>query len=216
MVRLLSAPIVLIEMLIRYSGFGTRRVPLETHYFEAYNHDNVRLVDVKNEDPIERITKNGILLRSGEHVELDVLIYATGFDAITGAFSAIDFRGEGGVKLTDVWSEGPRTFLGLFVHQFPNSMFPRPGRPFPRVGGSRLLDRDPLSYLQCSSYANCVTSCFISDDDYGASPNVWKLSTKHRVLCSVDDKIHRLLHTEQHYVCRRSARKGRGVDAARV
>lgn len=98
-------------------------MPLETHYFEAYNHDNVRLVDVKNEDPIERITKTGILLKSGEHVELDVLIYATGFDAITGAFSAIDFRGEDGVKLTDVWSEGPRTFLGLFVHRFPNSMF---------------------------------------------------------------------------------------------
>lgn len=119
------------EVLTRYLGFGTRRVPLETHYFEAYNHDNVRLVDVKNEDPIERITKNGILLKSGEHVELDVLIYATGFDAITGAFSAIDFRGEGGVKLTDVWSEGPRTFLGLFVHRFPNSMFPSPRKALP-------------------------------------------------------------------------------------
>jgi cation diffusion facilitator CzcD-associated flavoprotein CzcO len=97
-------------------------VPLESGYFEAYNHDNVRLVDVKNEDPIERVTKTGILLKSGEHIELDVLIYATGFDAITGAFSAIDFRGEDGVKLTDVWSEGPRTFLGLYVHRFPNMM----------------------------------------------------------------------------------------------
>ena len=97
-------------------------MPLESGYFEAYNHENVRLVDVKNEDPIERVTKTGILLESGEHIELDVLIYATGFDAITGAFSAIDFRGENGIKLTDVWSEGPRTFLGLFVHRFPNMM----------------------------------------------------------------------------------------------
>lgn len=97
-------------------------MPLETHYFEAYNLPNVRLIDIKNEAPIERITKKGVLLKTGEEVELDTLIYATGFDAVTGPISAVDFRGVDGTRLTDVWREGPRTFLGFLVNKFPNMM----------------------------------------------------------------------------------------------
>jgi cation diffusion facilitator CzcD-associated flavoprotein CzcO len=99
-------------------GFGTRRVPLESGYFEAYNRDNVLLVDV-NETPIERITPAGISTRDKEH-EFDMLIYATGFDGVTGAFDRIDFRGPGGVRLRDVWADGPRTYLGQLVDGFPN------------------------------------------------------------------------------------------------
>jgi cation diffusion facilitator CzcD-associated flavoprotein CzcO len=99
-------------------GFGTKRVPLESGYFEAYNQPNVRLLDVKS-NPIECISKNGIRTRD-EDFEFDIIIYATGFDAVTGSFTAIDFQGVGGIKLKDRWVEGPRTFLGLFVEGFPN------------------------------------------------------------------------------------------------
>ncbi len=99
-------------------GFGTRRVPLETHYYEVYNQGNVELVDL-NENPIERITPKGIKTRDAEY-ELDIIIYATGFDAITGAFDRIEIRGEGGRTLKDKWADGPRTYLGLQSSGFPN------------------------------------------------------------------------------------------------
>jgi cation diffusion facilitator CzcD-associated flavoprotein CzcO len=99
-------------------GFATRRVPLETGYFEAYNRDSVLLVDVK-ETPIEEITPTGLRTSEKEY-EFDMLIYATGFDGVTGAFDRIDFRGPGGVRLRDVWVDGPRTYLGQLVDGFPN------------------------------------------------------------------------------------------------
>ncbi|HEY7870679.1 MAG TPA: NAD(P)/FAD-dependent oxidoreductase [Methylomirabilota bacterium] len=99
-------------------GFGTRRVPLESGYYEVYNQPNVRLVDLR-ETPIERITPGGVKTSGGEHA-LDMIIYATGFDAITGAFDRIDIRGRGGRRLRDKWAEGPRTYLGLQIEGFPN------------------------------------------------------------------------------------------------
>jgi cation diffusion facilitator CzcD-associated flavoprotein CzcO len=111
-------PAIAEKLVPKDHGFGTRRVPLETHYYEVYNQDNVELVDL-NEDPIERITPQGIRTNDAEY-ELDILIYATGFDAITGAFDRIEIRGEGGKKLKDKWAEGPRTYLGLQAAGFPN------------------------------------------------------------------------------------------------
>ena len=99
-------------------GFGVQRVPLETNYFEAYNRDNVRLVDL-NETPIEAITETGIRT-AAEHIELDIIVYATGFDAMTGAYDRIDIRGAGGQRLADKWADGPSTFFGLMIHGFPN------------------------------------------------------------------------------------------------
>lgn len=99
-------------------GFATRRVPLENGYYEAFNEPHVKLVDV-NEDPIETFTATGIKTRSKEF-KFDVIICATGFDAVTGSFRAVDIQGIDGVKLTDVWSEGIKTFLGLTVKGFPN------------------------------------------------------------------------------------------------
>ena len=101
-------------------GFGTRRVPLETKYYEVYNQPNVRLVDIK-ETPIERITPTGIKTSDTEY-DFDIIIYATGFDAITGSFDRIDIRGVGGLRLKDKWKTGPRTFLGVLVEDFPNMM----------------------------------------------------------------------------------------------
>ncbi|CAI4212645.1 unnamed protein product [Parascedosporium putredinis] len=99
-------------------GFGTRRVPLESGYYEVFNQDNVRLVDIR-EDPIESIVATGVKTRDELH-EVDILIYATGFDAVTGSFNAVDFEGVGGAKLRDTWGEGIRTYLGLTVKDFPN------------------------------------------------------------------------------------------------
>ncbi|KAF2479775.1 hypothetical protein BDY17DRAFT_341333 [Neohortaea acidophila] len=99
-------------------GFGTRRVPMETSYFEAYNRPNVQLVDLL-ETPIKQIKETGLETTKENH-DLDMLIYATGFNAVTGSFDAIDFTGVDGVKLREVWDEGPRTYLGFTVQHFPN------------------------------------------------------------------------------------------------
>src|SRR5216684_3226188 len=101
-------------------GFGTRRLPLETFYYEAYNQDNVDLVDI-TETPIERITPDGIKTSVKEY-KFDIIIYATGFDAITGSFDQINFQGVDGVGLKDKWKNGPQTFLGVMVDGFPNMM----------------------------------------------------------------------------------------------
>jgi cation diffusion facilitator CzcD-associated flavoprotein CzcO len=108
------------KLIPKNHGFGTRRVPLESGYFETYNRDNVLLVDV-NETPIECITPNGVKTNTTEY-DFDILIYATGFDGVTGAFDRIDIRGPGGVRLKDVWADGPRTYLGLQAEGFPNLM----------------------------------------------------------------------------------------------
>ena len=106
------------KLIPKNHGFGTRRLPLETFYYEVYNRDNVELVDI-TETPIERITPAGIKTSAGEYA-FDIIIFATGFDAITGSFDKIDFRGLGGVLLKDKWKSGPETYLGLMIHQFPN------------------------------------------------------------------------------------------------
>jgi cation diffusion facilitator CzcD-associated flavoprotein CzcO len=99
-------------------GFGTRRVPMETRYFEVYNQDNVTLVDIK-ETPIVRITPTGIETSDATR-DFDIIIYATGFDAITGSFDRIDIRGTDGLRLKDKWQGGPQTYLGVLVEGFPN------------------------------------------------------------------------------------------------
>lgn len=110
---------VLAEKLIPTDhGFGVQRVPLETRYYEAYNRDNVHLVDLQ-ETPIERITSTGICT-SNQDYDFDIIVYATGFDAVTGAFDRIDIEGVGGQKLRDKWADGPVTYLGMQVGGFPN------------------------------------------------------------------------------------------------
>ena len=107
------------EMLIpKDHGFGTRRVPQETKYYEVYNQPNVKLVSML-ETPIERITETGIRTTDKDY-EFDVIIYATGFDAVTGTFDRIDIRGSQGQRLKDKWQGGPKTFVGVMVDGFPN------------------------------------------------------------------------------------------------
>ncbi len=99
-------------------GFGIQRLPLETNYFETYNRDNVELVDSKA-TPIERITPTGLCTRE-RTFDFDIIVYATGFDAFTGAYDRIDIRGLGGQTLRDKWADGPVTYLGMLVSGFPN------------------------------------------------------------------------------------------------
>jgi cyclohexanone monooxygenase len=125
----------LAEKLIPRHPFGSKRIPMETNYYETYNRENVHLVDIK-EDPIERITPTGIKTRSG-YYGLDMIIYATGFVGVTGALERIDIRGKGGVSLAEVWDDGPITYLGLQVAGFPNLFTlagPHNGATFCNVG----------------------------------------------------------------------------------
>jgi cation diffusion facilitator CzcD-associated flavoprotein CzcO len=108
------------KLIPKNHGFGTRRLPLETFYYEVYNRPNVELVDLM-ETPIERITPKGIRTSEREY-EFDIIIYATGFDAITGGFDRIEFRGVDGALLKEKWKSGPETYLGLMVDGFPNMM----------------------------------------------------------------------------------------------
>lgn len=102
----------------RDHGFATKRPPIDTNYFETFNRDNVSLVDLKR-SPIEAITPDGI--RTSERVyALDAIVFATGFDALTGPFLAMDIRGSGGHPLGEAWAAGPQTYLGLQTPGFPN------------------------------------------------------------------------------------------------
>lgn len=99
-------------------AFGTKRVPLESGYYEAYNRDNVHLVDIKK-SPIACFTQTGLKTGDAEF-EFDVIIYATGFDAVTGTLNRIDIRGRDGLALREKWADGPSTQLGMLTVGFPN------------------------------------------------------------------------------------------------
>jgi cation diffusion facilitator CzcD-associated flavoprotein CzcO len=115
-------PVLAEKLIPRDHGFGVQRVPMESGYFEAYNRDNVRLVDI-GETPIERITAHGIRT-TAQDMAFDLIIYATGFDAITGAYDQIDIRGVDGEALREKWRDGPSTFVGMMIHGFPNLLMP--------------------------------------------------------------------------------------------
>jgi cyclohexanone monooxygenase len=107
---------------------GCKRMCVDTGYFETFNRPNVRLVDLR-ETAIEAITQTGVRTVA-EHVDLDTLVFATGFDAMTGTLMRIDIRGRDGVTLRETWAEGPRTYLGLGVPGFPNLfVITGPGSP---------------------------------------------------------------------------------------
>lgn len=111
-------------------GFATKRPPIDSGYFETYNRDNVRLIDIRA-NPITRIVPEGIETRD-EIIPLDLIVFATGFDAMTGPLLKLNLTGRGGLTLAKAWAEGPRTYLGLAVPGFPN-MFTVTGPGSPSV-----------------------------------------------------------------------------------
>ena len=118
---------------------GCKRPVIDSSYFETFNRDDVTLVDLRK-GGIERITETGIQTEQG-HFELDVIVFATGFDAMTGALARIDVRGHDGAPLRDEWAAGPRTYLGLQVAGFPN-LFTVSGPGSPSVLGNMVVSSE--------------------------------------------------------------------------
>ena len=137
---------------------GTKRLCLDTDYYETYNRNNVSLVDVRA-DPILEITATGVRTRDHEYGPFDAIAFATGFDAMTGALREIDIRVQGGASLADQWAAGPRTYLGLMVAGFPN-MFVVTGPGSPSVKTQMILAieqhtdwiADCLKHLRAQGY----------------------------------------------------------------
>jgi len=128
--------------------FATKRPPIDTNYFETFNRDNVTLVDVKAA-PIERITPSGIRTIDTEY-PVDIIVFATGFDAMTGPMLRMGITGRDGISLAKAWEAGPRTYLGLQIPGFPN-LFSVTGPGSPSV-----LCNMPVAIEQ---HAEWITDC---------------------------------------------------------
>ena len=111
-------PVVAEKLVPKDHPFGSKRIPLESGYYEQFNRPNVLLVDV-NETPVERITPTGIKT-SDQNYDFDIIVYATGFDAVSGSLTRMDIRGEEGQSFKDRWADGPRSYLNLQTAGFPN------------------------------------------------------------------------------------------------
>ena len=108
--------------------YGTKRPCIDTNYFETFNLPHVRLVDLRKE-PFVSITERAST-RLRDHFEFDAIVFATGFDAMTGPIVAVDIQGRNGLSLSDKWADGPKTYLGLCTMGFPNLfMITGPGSP---------------------------------------------------------------------------------------
>ncbi|WP_373086000.1 flavin-containing monooxygenase [Sneathiella sp.] len=137
------------ELLSPKTVVGCKRMCVDTNYYRTYNRPNVTLFDVSSL-PIDEITKKGIR-RGGTQIELDEIIFATGFDAMTGALMKIDIRGRAGRRLRDKWAEGPKTYLGLAISGFPNFFIINgPGSP------SVLANMMPAIEHHVEWIANCI------------------------------------------------------------
>jgi cation diffusion facilitator CzcD-associated flavoprotein CzcO len=138
--------------------FGCKRPIIDQGYYETYNRDNVTLIDLRK-SPIRAVTTSGIDTERDSY-DLDVIIYATGFDAMTGALSRIDIRGRDGMSLKDFWAdEGPLCYLGLAVAGFPNLFIVQaPGSPAPASNFVAALEQhvewigDCITYLRAHGY----------------------------------------------------------------
>jgi cyclohexanone monooxygenase len=116
------------ELLAGKSIAGCKRLCVDSGYYETFNRDNVTLVDISG-TPIERITPAGVQV-GGHEYAVDAIVYATGFDAMTGTLVRMDIRGRGGLALADKWAEGPGNYLGLSTVGFPNMfIITGPGSP---------------------------------------------------------------------------------------
>ena len=130
--------------------YSTKRPIIDSHYFETFNRDNVSLVDVKAA-PIDKITPDGILLADGSEHKLDIIVFATGYDGVTGPLLRLNIKGRDGVALNEAWKEGPKTYLGLQVPGFPN-LFTITGPQSPSV-----LTNMPVAIEQHAEWiADCI------------------------------------------------------------
>ena len=163
------------ELLSPKSIIGCKRLCVDTHYFDTFNRDNVTLVDV-SENPIEEITEHG-LMTGGKEYTFDQLIFATGFDAMTGTLMRIDIRGRGGLTLQDKWAAGPRTYLGISTHGFPN-LFTISGPGSPSVLSNMMvtIEQHVDWVVDCIEYMKqqgrqCIEASLQAEDEWVSQGN---------------------------------------------
>lgn len=146
-------PAVAEKLLPKTFPFGTKRLCLDTNYYATFNRDNVALVDIC-ETPIERITKDGIKTSDTEY-PFDLIVFATGFDAVTGPLLALNITGVAGLALREAWKDGPQSYLGLMVSGFPN-LFTVNGPSSPSVLTNMLqaIEHHVDWITDCISYAD--------------------------------------------------------------
>lgn len=183
--------------------YGTKRCTVGTEFHETFNRDNVDLIDVKAA-PIERVTERGVIV-GGREIELDVLIAASGFDALTGALTKIEVRGEGGDLLADRWRSGVQTHLGIAVHGFPNLyMVGGPGSPSVLTNvvmtNEMQVDwiADLICYIQQRGYKRCDTTQEAQDawtHEVGelVKGNLWETANSWYVGANVPGKPRQIL-----------------------
>lgn len=160
-------------------GYGGRRPPFGTGYYETYNKPNVSLVDI-NETPITRITEDGIETAAGVE-EFDIIIWATGYDFGTGALNRLGVQGRQGLPLKEYWADGPRTYLGVATAGFPNFFFP--GGPHgatgnnPRYAGDQVeIVTDAIVHVRDSGY-DVVEVTEAAEEEWTDSMNNSKMSS---------------------------------------
>jgi cyclohexanone monooxygenase len=127
---------------------GTKRLILDTDYYETYNRDNVTLVDIRSE-PIKEITPTGLRTANADYL-LDAIVFATGFDAMTGAMKEIDIHTDSGISVREKWEHGPRTYLGIMIAGFPN-LFMITGPQSPGVKSQMIL--------ACEQHVDWIADC---------------------------------------------------------
>ena len=148
--KIVKDPLVAEKLIPKGYPCGTKRPPLDSNYYETFNKENVLLVDANTDGGVEEITETGIRA-GGREYQFDIIVFATGFDAMTGSLKALNLSGRGGCKLEDVWADGPRTYLGISIAGFPN-LFTITGPQSPSV-----LSNMPVSIEQHVEWvANCI------------------------------------------------------------
>ena len=135
---------------------GSKRLCVDTDYYQTFNRDNVTLIDIA-EAPIERLSANGLVQGGREHA-FDVIVFATGFDAMTGTLLRMDIRGRGGLRLRDKWRDGPKSYLGLAIAGFPN-LFTITGPGSPSVMSHVLMSLE--------QHVEWITNCLVRMRDGG-------------------------------------------------
>jgi cyclohexanone monooxygenase len=166
---------VVAEMLCPKQVIGCKRLCLDTGYYETFNRPNVTLVDLK-QTPIEEITPNGVKVTGYEYA-LDCIVFATGFDAMTGSLNKIDIRGRAHTSLKEQWAAGPRTYLGLSVAGFPNLFtISGPGSPsvltnmLPSIEQHVNWIADCIQYMREHQYT-CIEATLPAQDEWVAHVN---------------------------------------------
>ena len=149
--------------------YAGKRPPIDSNYFETFNRDNIDLIDLRA-DPIKHIDHKGIQTTQN-HFDLDIIVFATGYDAMTGPLLNMNITGKENLKLSDLWKEGPKTFLGLQMPGFPNLFtITGPGSPSVLTNMPMAIEqhvewiRDCISYMNKKGYSLIETSKKASED----------------------------------------------------